>query len=156
MLGRIPTSWIVIQLKREGIKMRYLTIWVMGFAGLTAGILFDLFLNGFPATETTLFWGISGAVFLIVFHFLVKPPARVEKASLRSKPPILRHEPSGTFKERLSQFATNIDDLPNDSNVEPIEFWALNDSGDYESTPPKPPGIIRFLLHRIRRILTGK
>ena len=135
--------------------MRYLIFGAMGFAGLTAGVLFDLFLNGFPATETTLFWGISGAVFLIVFHFLVKPPARVEKASLRSKPPILRHESSGTFKERLSQFAENVDDPPNDSNVEPTEFWALDDTGGYESTPPKPVGIIRFLLHRVRRILMG-
>ena len=139
--------------------MRYLIFGVMGFAGLTAGVLFDLFLNGFPASETTLFWGIGGAVFmmsmLVYCRFALEPPARVKKASFRSKPPTLRSESSGTFKERLSQFAENVDDPPNDSNVEPTEFWALDDTGGYESTPPKPVGIIRFLLHRVRRILMG-
>ena len=131
----------------------------MGFAGLTGGVLFDLFLNGFPATETTLFWSIGGAVFmvsmLVVLHFLGESPVQVKKASLQPKPQVPRSESSGTFKERLSQFAENVDDQPSTTNVEPIEFWASGDSDEYEPIPPKPIGIIRFLLQRIQRILAG-
>ena len=141
--------------------MRYFLHFATAVAGMTMGLVLSLFHNGFPPTIETFYWGLGGAslaLFMQVFVFgLIDQSSGVARYSPKPSTPIQRTESQGSFTDRMERFAQNVDSAPTDPDRKSkAEFWVDPDLDDYEPTPPKPIGIIRMLLHRIRRILAGR
>ena len=140
--------------------MRYIVSLVTALAGMTMGLVLALILNGLPTTGEIFRWGFGGAAVALLSQFAFLNISETHGPvdySPKQKKPIQRTESQGSFSERMDRFAQNVDAAPIDPDKKPkAEFWVDPDLDEYEPTPPKPIGVIRMLLHRIRRILSGR
>ena len=143
--------------------MRGFSILIFASIGFVSGCILGVALNGgFENPVNSLGMGLFGAVaFAIVQCILVFSAIesyytrRLRALQRRNRRP--RQETEGSFNERMERFAANVQRTSQDSNEQSkMSLWISEECSDFEPSPPKPIGIIRMLLHRIRRVLTGK
>ena len=140
--------------------MRHLNFLLMAYFGLMAGVAIAL-CSGPPSVIGTLGWACGGVILFLFIQLAIIQLAGegYSRPDFSAKPaePVKRAESQGSFADRMERFAQNVDAAPSESDDEPKnELWVDPDLDDYEVTPPKPIGIIRMLLHRIRRVLSGR
>ena len=104
--------------------------------------------------------GIFFAVMFYLFHHCAVAHASLAakrkqfKNRIRSKS---RTESTGSFSQRLERFSGNLEPIGAHSETESkLNLWESPDAGEYETSPPKPVSAIRFLLLRIKKILSSK
>ena len=143
--------------------MRLFSILFCALIGFVSGSILGIALDGgFENPSNSFLIGLLGAVaFAILQTTLVFPPkeshyARRSRAlQRRNRRP--RQETEGSFNERMERFASNVQQRTKDHNEQSkMPLWISEECSDFEPSPPKSIGIIRMLLHRIRRVLTGK
>ena len=143
--------------------MRGFSILIFASIGFVSGCILGVALDGgFENPINSLGMGLLGAVaFAIVQCILVFPSResyytrRTRALQRRNRRP--RQETEGSFGDRMERFAANVQRTSQDSNEQSkMPLWISEECSDFEPSPPKSIGIIRMLLHRIRRVLTGK
>ena len=143
--------------------MRLFSILFCALIGFVSGSILGIALDGgFENPSNSFLIGLLGAVaFAILQTTLVFPPkeshyARRSRAlQRRNRRP--RQETEGSFNERMERFASNVQQRTKDHNEQSkMPLWISEECSDFEPSPPKSIDIIRILLHRIRRVLTGK
>ena len=143
--------------------MRLFSILFCALIGFVSGSILGIALDGgFENPSNSFLIGLLGAVaFAILQTTLVFPPkeshyARRSRAlQRRNRRP--RQETEGSFNERMERFASNVQQRTKDHNEQSkMPLWISKECSDFEPSPPKSIDIIRILLHRIRRVLTGK
>ena len=143
--------------------MRLFSILFCALIGFVSGSILGIALDGgFENPSNSFLIGLLGAVaFTILQTTLVFPPkeshyARRSRAlQRRNRRP--RQETEGSFNERMERFASNVQQRTKDHNEQSkMPLWISEECSDFEPSPPKSIDIIRILLHRIRRVLTGK
>ena len=143
--------------------MRLFSILFCALIGFVSGSILGIALDGgFENPSNSFLIGLLGAVaFAILQTTLVFPPkeshyARRSRAlQRRNRRP--RQETEGSFNERMERFASNVQQRTKDHNEQSkMPLWISEECSDFEPSPPKSIGIIRMLLRRIRRVLTGK
>ena len=143
--------------------MRGFSLLIFALVGFVSGTVLGTALDGGIENPVNSFLiGLLGAVvFAILQTTLVFPPkeshyARRSRAlQRRNRRP--RQETEGSFNERMERFASNVQQRTKDHNEQSkMPLWISEECSDFEPSPPKSIDIIRILLHRIRRVLTGK
>ena len=143
--------------------MRGFSILIFASIGFVSGCILGVALDGgFENPINSLGMGLLGAVaFAIVQCILVFPSResyytrRTRALQRRNRRP--RQETEGSFNERMERFASNVQQRTKDHNEQSkMPLWISEECSDFEPSPPKSIDIIRILLHRIRRVLTGK
>lgn len=132
----------------------------MMIAGFVLGIAAGIGLNGFSDPATTLSYGFVGALIFSVAQTLITISSKynavktkADRLPTRRKP---RKESEGSFSDRMERFAANVQQDPKAQPAQSkIPLWLAEDCEKLEPSPPKSIGIIRMLLHRIRKVLTG-
>lgn len=121
---------------------------VVGFGlGATFGFCIAAFSDGSAA----LAYGTLFAVLLPLFGQMISA-ARSKKN--KSKEP--RSQSQGSFDQRMERFSENVNTASSSpANKSKMVFWAASEADEYARTPPKPVGIIRMILIRIQKVLTG-
>ena len=143
--------------------MRGFSILIFASIGFVGGCILGVALDGgFENPINSLGMGLLGAVaFAIVQCILVFPSResyytrRTRALQRRNRRP--RQETEGSFGDRMERFAANVQRTSQDNKEQSkMSLWIAEECNDLEPSPPKPIGIIRMLLHRIRSVLTGK
>ena len=139
-------------------SMRYFLYLLVAIGGMTMGLALSLLLNGFPPTGETFIWGLGGALLAVLIQSLIYLSDDEQSRQFCKQPKrIKRTESEGSFTERMARYAQNVDDsAATQDETTKQEFWMDPSCDEYEVTPPKPVSIIRMLLYRIRRILSGR
>jgi len=112
--------------------MKYILFFAGAMTGLTIGLIAGIAQNGFSNIGATFLWGLAGAV-LIAF-LLVDFSTTRKKKNLSQK---------RVAQKRVRQMQASYERKA--SGVD-----------QYERSPPKPVNMIRVLLQRIRKIVSGK
>ena len=141
--------------------MHFFITFASGIAGLSAGLIVGMIRNGLANTSETILFGFVGAGLLVLVNFLLQVSAAQQSkqnTQRSSRLPRRRDESKGTYEERLNQYVknTNIKDRTGDSSSSKMPFWECDEDAVYQRTPPKSEGLIRILLYRIKRILSGR
>ena len=146
--------------------MRGFSILIFASIGFVSGCILGVALDGgFENPVNSLRMGLLGAVaFAIVQCTLVFPPREshyterlraLQQRNRRPRGP--RQETEGSFGDRMERFAANVQWTSQDNKEQSkMSLWIAEECNVLEPSPPKPIGIIRMLLQRIRRVLTGK
>ena len=146
--------------------MRLFSILIFALIGFLSGCILGIALQGgFKNPVNSLGMGLLGGVaFAIVQSTLVfsaresyyiKRSRALQRRNRRPRGP--RQETEGSFNERMERFASNVQQETKDHNDRPkMPLWMAEECKELEPNPPRSIGIIRMLLHRIRRVLTGK
>lgn len=135
--------------------------------GLTIGLIAGIAQNGFSNIGATFLWGLAGAVliaFLLVDFSTTRKKKNLSQKRVAQKrvrqmqASYERKETEGAFSERMERFSSNVVQR---QSIEPIgeskmPFWSTSGVDQYERSPPKPVNMIRVLLQRIRKIVSGK
>ena len=147
--------------------MRLFSILFCALIGFVSGSILGIALDGgFENPSNSFLIGLLGAVaFAILQTTLVFPPKKPYytrrshkfRRRLNRRPQGPRQETEGSFNERMERFASNVQQRTKDHNEQSkMPLWISEECSDFEPSPPKSIDIIRILLHRIRRVLTGK
>ena len=147
--------------------MRLFSILFCALIGFVSGSILGIALDGgFENPSNSFLIGLLGAVaFAILQTTLVFPPKKPYytrrshkfRRRLNRRPRGPRQETEGSFNERMERFASNVQQRTKDHNEQSkMPLWISEECSDFEPSPPKSIDIIRILLHRIRRVLTGK
>ena len=148
------------------LSMRGFSLLIFALVGFVSGTVLGTALDGgIENPVNSLRMGLLGGVaFAIVQSTLAFPPREsyytrrsraLQRRNRRPRGP--RQETEGSFNERMERFAASVQQRTQDHNEQSkMPLWISEECSDFEPSPPKSIGIIRMLLHRIRRALTGK
>ena len=145
--------------------MRGFGIVIFAIVGFLSGFMLGIE-GGFKNPGNLLCLGLLCAVaFAILQTTLIFPPKKPYYAGrshkfrrrLNRRPRGPQQETEGSFSDRMARFAAGLQQRPQDHNEQSkMPLWISEECSDFEPSPPKSIGIIRMLLYRIRRVLTGK
>jgi len=146
--------------------MRGFSILIFASIGFVSGCILGVALDGgFENPVNLLRMGLLGAVAFAIVQCILVFPSRESYYTRRTRalqrrnrgPRGPRQETEGSFNERMERFAASVQQRTQDHNEQSkMPLWISEECSDFEPSPPKSIGIIRMLLHRIRRVLTGK
>ena len=145
------------------LSMRGFSLLIFALVGFVSGTVLGTALDGgIENPVNSLRMGLLGGVaFALVQSTLAFLPIesyytrRSRWLQRRNRRP--RQEIEGSFNERMERFAASVQQRTQDHNEQSkMPLWISEECSDFEPSPPKSIGIIRMLLHRIRRVLTGK
>ena len=130
-------------------RNKELIIWaIVGFA---AGLACGFGVGGPSDLGVAVAFGFLFAAMFPLFAQMSKS-ARLRPTEKRK----VRSQARGSFQERLERFSENVDDADSCTTEKPkMALWTSSETEEYSRTPPKPIGIIRFLLKRIKKVLAG-
>ena len=150
----------VIRLLDWNVPMRMFVFLAMALAGLTAGLIAGLAFNGLSNTKTTLSLGFGGALIFVLLqianYFGESSQQRILSRRRKSTNDKLRVESEGSFRERMDRYTASVEKPRTTTNEKPtMPIWTADNLDYREPTPPKPIGIIRALLFRIRNLVAS-
>jgi len=146
--------------------MRAFSILTFAIIGFVSGCILGIALEGgFENPSNSLCLGLLIAIASALLQWsLVFPPnepsyaARLQahRRRLNRRPRGPRQETEGSFNDRMQRFAANVNQPTiSDAQQSKMPLWIADDCRDFTPSPPKSIGVIRMLLQRIRRVLTG-
>jgi len=147
--------------------MKYFLLITTALAGMTGGLLVGIAKNGFSNIGETFMWGTACAVLITLFSYdelsrepktrfsNKRSPSKQREQTTSNEP---RTETEGSFQERMERFSENLAMRESaDINTESkMPFWSASDTAQYQRSPPKSLALMRMLLQRIRRVLSGR
>ena len=143
--------------------MRGFSILIFAIVGFVSGTVLGTALDGgienpVNSLRMGLLGGVAFALVQSTLAFLPRESYYTRRSrwlQRRNRRP--RQETEGSFNERMERFAASVQQRTQDHNEQSkMPLWISEECSDFEPSPPKSIGIIRMLLRRIRRVLTGK